>query len=237
MSLAQFQRAIAALVCEEDSLADYSTNPRAWLARQEVGGDTSPLADLDVGSLRRFHEIHTRDRAYFLEAVLPLTTGRLGPGWFRDYFRRHPYGFDDTLLEAERFVEYLSHSAEAGARALGEYELACLLLSEQAPFEVGTAEARPAGSRTALARGLALLPVSVHVPALVEDPQEAARPAAGIVLLRRDPGGITPAWIEGVPARVLLAQLRQDDVALAELLRTHEGYAAHAEILEQGVFR
>lgn len=237
MSLAQLQEAIAALVCDEESLQAYEVDPDAWSRSRLGASDACLLARLDASSLRLFHEIHARDRAYFIEAVLPLTIQRLGADWSRAYFAKRPYGDDDVRAEAARFVEHLADDArDEGAFELARYELAKFRLLDEPAFEPRTFEGR-APERHAPAPGIAILPTPIHLPSLVEDPLGAPTGPGGVVLLRRDSEEVASAWIEGLPAQLLRAVEAKNEARLREIASTKEGRSALLQILADGAIR
>lgn len=238
MSLADLQDAIAALICDKRSLAAYAEERPSWLAKRRLPErERKVLDDLDLDSVRAFHEIRARDRAYFIEAVLPLTTRRLGEGWKERYFERRPYGSDDPRIEGAAFVHDLAKGSKDPATCeLAAYELGTFLLLDEPPFDPAEGKAVRGPTAASLAPGLAILPASIQLPELVDDPLGEARPAEGAVLLRRDADGVTPAWIDGPIALILLAVSRREHARLRDLLASPEGQDAYREALSQGAF-
>lgn len=237
MSLSDLQRAVAELVCDGSSLDAYRRDPAGWLrARSLAGRDGAVLDGLDQASLLAFHEIHARDRAYFLEAVLPLTAARIGAGWDAVYFAERPYGDDDTRAEARRFVGHLERMRDAATVSLARFELARFELLSQPPFRpaFGRLLRDPATPR--LAPGLAVVGSSCHLPTLVDDPRAPTDERAGVALLRRDEDDVATAWIEGCEGELLLAVARGEQERIPDLLATRLGEEAYLDMLAQGVF-
>lgn len=238
MSFSQLQRAIASLVCDRRALDAYRDDPPAWLSTRGLPPREAAVLDgLDGESLAAFQEIHARDRAYFLEAVMPLTTARLGAGWRDGYFEAEPYGDDDTRVEAARFTRFLEERMDdPAASLLARFELARLRLFDAPVFHRSVAPAPIDAAKAHLAPGLAIVESRLHLPTLVEDPlDETPPPCEGIALLRRDPDGITTAWVDGPSGRLLAAVGRRERETLRSLLGSPSGRVAFAEAAAQGV--
>lgn len=238
MSLADLQRAVAELVCDPRSIEAYRRDGPGWLATRELPAhEKAVLRGLDHDDLGAFHDIHTRDRAYFLEAVLPLTVTRLGGSWWRPYFATHPFGDDDTRVEARRFTGYLDAThPDPAAASLARFEVARSTLLDAPVFRAkpGTMLRDPARPR--LAPGLAAVDSAHHIPTLVDDPHAHAPEAAGVALLRRDHEGVTAAWHEGCIGEILASVRREEYDRLRALLRTRIGKESYLDILSEGVF-
>lgn len=235
MSLADQQRAIAALVCEPDALDAYGRAPSAWLAsRALAGAPAAPLAGLDPGALAMYRDIHARDRAFFVEATMPLVTQRLGASWMDAYFAAQPYGDDDTLREIARFASFLARGSDTATAALARYEVARHRLALGAPFVAAHA---PGRLLTRLAPGLAIVASPWSIPALVEDPASWPVAEPGVALLRRDEDDVSSAWLRGPMADVLLALADGRAAAVWPLLASAPHEAAYRAIAKEGALR
>lgn len=220
MSLRELQDAVAQLVCDRRSLEGYAQDPTAWVRARVPTPDGRVLLGLDVEDVTAFHEIHARDRAYFLEATLPLTLQRLGGDWPGPYFAVEPFGHEDVRVEAQRFAAYVEQEApDIGTPALARFELAKLLLLDAPPFAPPESFEMRMPAHPQLAGGLALVPADAHLPSLVDDPLSDAVPVTGAALLRRDADGIVTSWIEGAAATLLTAIATGDTTGILRLLR------------------
>lgn len=194
------------------------------------------LHGIDLPSLRAFHEIHDRDRASFLEAVLPLTLQRVGPAWSDAYFSATPFADDDVRVECARYVHHLVDAgADEGTLSLARYELAKLLLLDEPPFSPAGRMAWRDPASLALAPGLAVVPAGAHLPTLVEEPLHDAGLCAGVALLRRDPEDVTCAWLEGPTAGVLTIVASGEREHLARLVDDEEARRAFLQLISEGV--
>lgn len=237
MSLAELQQAIAELICDKKSLQQYVNDPQAWTrAKRLPPRESILLHGLDTASLHNFHEIHERDRAYFIEAILPLTTARIGEAWPSDYFAVQPYADENVRIEAARFVMHVELGTHDEATAhLARYELAKFRLLDEPAFEpTATLHLREIALLQP-APGIAIVPSSFHLPTLVDDPDANPPRRSGVALLRRDEDGVTSAWLEGVSAGILDAIRRKDEGALRALVATDEGSRAFIQVLNDGV--
>lgn len=236
MTLAALQQAIAELICDRNSLRAYEIDRSAWLRSRRLDPeDADILRELDQASLRAFHDIHARDRAYFIEAILPLTIARLGEGWWKPYFGARPYGDDETRTEVQKFASWLeATSLDLAAVSLARFEQAKFALLDEPPFDPAPGNILRDPTAARLTPGLAVVETTVHIPTLLEDPSMRVGSHHGIVLLRRDEDGVTTAWIEGVASMMLLAIARHDRETMRSLLATRRGQEAYLDILSQG---
>lgn len=237
MSLARLQQAVADLLCDPQAIQAYRADRAAWLASRDLDPeDADVLRDIDQASLQTFHDIHTRDRAYFVETVLPLTIRRLGEDWWRPYFAAHPYGDDDTRLEVARYASWLREtSVDRAAIALAAFEKEKFALLDEPVFEPAPGNILRDPAAASLAPGLAVLLADVHIPTLVEDPTLLIGPQKGVILLRRDHDGVTSAWVDGPAGVMLLLVARKAEHDIRTLLGTRTGQDAYVEIASQGV--
>lgn len=241
MSLAHVQSAIASLVCDRRALDAHARSPRAWLAASGLPASAARHLDgIEPCSLRLFHDIHARDRAYVVQAVLPLATQRLGPEWIASYFDAAPFGDDDARREAAAFIDHLdAGGADPAARDVARVELARLGLLDEPPFSSAPSGAEEHALEAALAArpaaGIALVPCMFDVPALFDDPHQDAAPAWGVVILRRDEDGVALAWLDGVVGDVLTLVARGDVASLRALAETAAARRALLAAFAEGV--
>lgn len=234
MSLHQLQDAIAALACEAGEVEAFARHPHTWAKSRGLSGkDAMIVTSIVPHDMLRFRAIHARDRASVLEALFPITLRNAREGTLEAYAEKHPYGHDDTLVEASTFLEFIhsTHTSgslqDASARDLAAYEAGWWSLAQAPPFEPRDGSPAHVGELR-LARSLAAFPVTTDIRPIIEGEAEASEAAwlDGTILLRRDADGITSAWLEGVDADVLAAAAaghRRDDIIAK--------HGAHAERL------
>ncbi|MFP5354630.1 MAG: hypothetical protein ACLGIK_05675 [Gemmatimonadota bacterium] len=238
MTLAHLQSAIADLVCDEIDLRAFLEGPDSWVKGRRLGEhEAKLLREIDPSAMQAFHDIHARDRAYFIEAVLPLTTSRLGEGWSSSYFRAHPFGDDDVQVEADRFAHHLAQQDDDATACLARFEVAKFNLLDEPVFDPGDPLRIRAPRPAALAHGIAVVEASWHLPSLVEDPHAHPIPRRGVSLLRRDADGVTSAWLEGIEADLLAAIARKDHTGLTKLTTTPDGRRAFIQIVGEGILQ
>lgn len=239
MSLEELQRSIAALVSDHRSLDAYLHDPHGWIASRRLNSrEAQVLMGLDGEHVASFHEIYARDRAFFVEAVLPRSTRRLGVSWSRGYFDAHPQADADTRVEAALFVAWLdTTSADLATRTLARFELASFLLLDAPPFEAAEGSTHREPGELRPAPGIAIVPSSLHLPTLIDGEGDAAPVEVGVALLRRTPEGVESAWLEGPAAHFLAAVETRDVDALHAIMARRDGQQAALSIFDEGVLR
>lgn len=118
MSLRDLQLAIAALTCEAGQIERYEADPAAWCKAARLDdAEAARLRSVALRDLRRFRDIHARDRARVVRSLFPETLPALRESILEEYFAAVPYGHPDYVVEAERFAAFLGTPA---ARAEAE---------------------------------------------------------------------------------------------------------------------
>ncbi|HWG90595.1 MAG TPA: hypothetical protein VNZ52_07065, partial [Candidatus Thermoplasmatota archaeon] len=219
MTLHRLQEAIAALLYEPATREAFARDPRRWATLQGLAAEEAKvLASVPLDQVDYFRELQARDRAYFVEALFPLTL-RLAedPDLVAGFLAASPYGEEENPKEAASFREFVHASHRGSApreralRDLAAYEAALAEL-RVTPVPEPTlpllARLQPT-EHLGLAPGLLVLRHESNLPELVTALEEGAtafpRRAPGVVVLRRAdvPGGVESAALDPLDGEIL----------------------------------
>lgn len=204
--LASFQEALATLLYVEDELEAFRQDPAAWTRGRGLdAGQARLLVPLLPAHLRRFHDMQARDRAYFVQALFPLTLAFAREGTLDDYLRACPFGDDEYAREAASFAAWAAtaRADEPGVVDLARFEAERVSLWRHEPARV------PPG-HVMRAPHVRALRCRTDVPALVEalESGETASPLARdchVALRREDGGEVVAAELDDAAGQLLVA--------------------------------